>query len=108
MDAWIKGIRRLTVIYYNYVPPEAAAELLEAGEIMGITIRIGISLGARFRGRNIRLIWVPRGFCDAADFLSFLAEPAVRAFMDQERQGSEYHTRHVLAVLHDFNGKTRS
>ncbi len=24
MDAWIKGIRRLTVIYYNYVPPEAA------------------------------------------------------------------------------------
>ena len=107
MDAWIKGIRRLTVIYYNYVPPEAASELLEAGEIMGITIRIGISVGAQFRGRNIRLIWVPRGFCDARDFLSFLSEPAVRAFMDEERQVSEYQTSHVIAVLHEFNGKHR-
>ncbi|MEK7374009.1 MAG: hypothetical protein AABZ85_03170, partial [Thermodesulfobacteriota bacterium] len=89
MDAWIKGIRRLTVIYYNYVSPEAASELLEAGEIMGITIRIGISVGAQFRGRNIRFIWVPRGFCDAKDFLSFLAEPAVRTFMAEERQVSE-------------------
>ena len=107
MDAWIKGIRRLTVIYYNYVPPEAASELLEAGEIMGITIRIGISVGAQFRGRNIRLIWVPRGFCDAGDFLSFLSEPAVRVFMDEERQVSEYQTNHVIAVLHEFNGKHR-
>ncbi len=103
MDAWIKGIRRLTVIYYNFVPPEAAAELLEAGEIMGITIRIGISLGARFRDRSTRLIWVPRGFCDAKDFLSFLAEPAVRAFMDDERRVSEYQQNHVLMVLEEFN-----
>jgi hypothetical protein len=103
MDAWIKGIRRLTVIYYNYVPPEAASELLEAGEIMGITIRIGISVGARFRDRNIRLIWVPRGFCDAGDFLSFLAEPAVRGFMEEERRVSEYQQSHVIAVLQEFN-----
>ncbi|MHB9097775.1 MAG: hypothetical protein ACYC5X_08125 [Syntrophales bacterium] len=103
MDAWIKGIRRLTVIYYNYVPPEAASELLEAGQIMGITIRIGISVGARFRGRNIRFIWVPRGFCDARDFLSFLAEPAVRAFMDEERQVSEYQRDHVVTLLDEFN-----
>ncbi len=103
MDAWIKGIRRLTVIYYNYVPPEAASELLEAGQIMGITIRIGISVGARFRGRNIRFIWVPRGFCDARDFLSFLAEPAVRAFMDEERQVSEYQKDYVIRLLDEFN-----
>ena len=107
MDAWIKGIRRLTVIYYNYVPPEAASELLEAGDIMGITIRIGISVGAQFRGRNIRLIWVPRGFCDAKDFLSFLSEPAVRAFMEEERQVSEYQTHYVISVLQEFNGKHR-
>jgi hypothetical protein len=107
MDAWIKGIRRLTVIYYNYVPPEAASELLEAGEIMGITIRIGVSVGAQFRGRNIRFIWVPRGFYDARDFLSFLADPPVRTFMDEGRQVSEYQRRHVLAVLEEFNLKHR-
>jgi hypothetical protein len=107
MDAWIKGIRRLTVIYYNYVPQEAASELLDAGEIMGITIRIGISLGTQFRDRNIRLIWVPRGFCDTRDFLSFLSEPAVQAFMEQERQISEYHTSYVISVLQEFNEKHR-
>ncbi len=103
MDAWIKGIRRLTVIYYNYVPPEAASELLDAGEIMGITIRIGISVSARFRGQNIRFIWVPRGFSDAKDFLSFLEKPAVRAFMEEERQVSACQESYVIAVLQEFN-----
>ena len=107
MDAWIKGIRHLTVIYYNYVPPDAAAELLDAGEIMGITIRIGISLGAQFRSRNIRLIWVPRGFCDARDFLSFLSELDVKAFMEEEKQVSEYQTSYVISVLQEFNEKHR-
>ncbi len=107
MDAWIKGIRRLTVIYYNFVPPEAASELLDAGAIMGIAIRIGVSMGAQFRGRNIRLIWVPRGFSDARDFLSFLAEPSVRCFMEEERQVSEYQKSHVIAVLNEFNQKHR-
>ena len=90
MDAWIKGIRRLTVVYYNFVPPEAAGELLEAGRIMGITIRIGVSLGAQFRGKNVRFIWVPRGFADSRDFLAFLEEPHVRAFMEEGRQVSRY------------------
>ncbi len=107
MDAWIKGIRRLTVIYYNFVPPEAAAELLDAGQVMGITIRIGVSLGSRFRGRGIRFIWVPRGFTDAGDFLAFLAEPTVRAFMEEEQQVSEYQKRHVLTVLGEFNERHR-
>jgi len=107
MDAWIKGIRRLTVIYYNYVPSEAAAELLEAGEIMGITIRIGVSVGAQFRGRNVHFIWVPRGFADARDFLSFLSDPPVRAFLDEGRCVSEYQKSHVLAVLGEFNERHR-
>ena len=48
MDAWIKGVRRLRVIYYNYIQASFAAELLEAAEIMGITMRIGIEFAARF------------------------------------------------------------
>lgn len=107
MDAWIKGIRRLTVIYYNYVPPEAAAELLEAGEIMEITIRIGVSVGVQFRGRRIHFIWVPRGFADARDFLSFLADSPVRAFLEEGRRVSEYKQSHVLAVLGEFNRRHR-
>lgn len=103
MDAWIKGIRRLTVIYYNYVPPEAASELLAAGAIMDIEIRIGVSVGAHYRGRSIRFIWVPRGFSDAGDFLAFLADPTVQAFMDEGRRLSEYNRHCILEVLGEFN-----
>jgi hypothetical protein len=106
-DAWIKGIRRLTVIYYNYVPPETAEELLQAGKIMGITIRIGVSFAARFRGRYVRFIWVPRGFTDTQDFLHFLAQPSMAAFMEKGRKVSEFQERYVLNVLQEFNDKHR-
>ena len=84
MDAWIKGIRSLTVIYYYHVRPEAARELLEAAETMGISVRIGLEFGARFRGRFVQFIWAPRGFSGAHDFLDFLAQPEVGALIDRK------------------------
>ena len=103
MDAWIKGIRRLRVVYYNYIQAPFAAELLEAAEIMGITMRIGIEYAARFRGRYVQLIWVPRGFIDTQAFLCFLTEAPVRALMEEGRQISEYRQQQVLQVLDAFN-----
>lgn len=41
LDAWSKGIRRLTVVYYHHVPTVAVAELLEAAATMGVTVRLG-------------------------------------------------------------------
>lgn len=34
MDARVKGIRRLTVVYYNFVDPKVVYELYEAAHIM--------------------------------------------------------------------------
>ncbi|MBU2550642.1 MAG: hypothetical protein KKB20_19695 [Proteobacteria bacterium] len=103
MDAWIKGIRRLRVIYYNYIQPQFATELLEAAEIMGITIRIGIELSARFRDRYVQLIWVPRGFQDSQSFLAFLDEDPVQRLMEEGRKVSEYQHGYVLDMLRAFN-----
>ena len=36
MDARVKGIRRLSVVYYNFIDPNVAFELMEAASIMGI------------------------------------------------------------------------
>jgi hypothetical protein len=103
MDAWIKGIRSLTIVYYNYIRPEVAAELLEAAEIMGVKVRLGVELPARYRDRYVQLMWVPRGFSDADDFLAFLAQDSVREFMAAGYQVSEYKKARVLEVLEDFN-----
>ncbi len=103
MDAWIKGIRRLRVVHYNYIEPRFAAELAEAARIMEIDIRIGIEFYTPFRGRYINLIWVPRGFPDAQAFLCFLEEPAVAALMADGRRASEYQQAYVMALLEAFN-----
>jgi len=103
MDAWIKGIRRIRVIYYNFIQPRFAAELLEAARIMEIEIRIGIEVSARFRGRYAQLIWVPRGFTDTQGFLAFLAEPRTQTFLAEGRQVSEYQQQYVFSVLEEFN-----
>ncbi len=107
MDAWIKGIRRLRVIYYHYIDPPSAAELMEAARIMGIQLRIGIEFPARFRDKTIQLIWVPRGFADTQAFLCFLTEAPVRRLMDQGRKVSRYKEQQVLCLLDAFNRKHR-
>ncbi|MEW5734411.1 MAG: hypothetical protein AB1921_06130, partial [Thermodesulfobacteriota bacterium] len=107
MDAWIKGIRRLRVIYYNHVEPVVAAELLEAANIMGVDVRIGVEFSARFRDRFTQLIWTPRGFADSQAFLCFLAEPMVMAFMEEGRKVSAYQAAPVLTMLSRYNEKHR-
>ncbi len=105
MDAWIKGIRSLTVISYNHVSPAAATELLEAAAIMGLDVRLGLEFSPPFRGRFLKIIWTPRGFIDAHDFLSFLEQERVRDFLDQGRKVSAFHEDHVIRLLHAFNDR---
>ena len=103
MDAWIKGIRRLRVIHYNYIEPRFAAELLEAARILDIDIRIGIEFSSRYINKYAQLIWVPRGFSDVQSFLCFLAEPPVINLMEAGRHASLYQQQHVMDLLSKFN-----
>lgn len=107
MDAWIKGIRKLTVVYYNYVSEEAAAELLEAAEIMGVSVRIGLELRVEHRGRYIKLLWTPRDVSGSEDFQAFLARPAVAEFMRQGLEASRQQQSYTWSVLDKFNASLR-
>ncbi len=103
MDAWIKGIRRLRVIHYNFIEPRSAAELFSAARIMDMDVRIGVEFYARYRDKYIQLIWAPRGFADTQDFLCFLAEPQVIKLMEQGRKVSQFQQKYVMALLKRFN-----
>ena len=107
MDAWIKGIRNLTVIYYNYVDPEVAEELLEAGAILDVHIRIGIEISSRFLDKYVRITWSPHGFTDSHSLLHFLRENQVRELMAEGRQVSIYQQQYVFEVLDAFNSTHR-
>ncbi|GAB1409689.1 hypothetical protein MASR1M90_08430 [Desulfovibrionales bacterium] len=107
LDAWIKGLRYLTVVYYNYVRPEVVEELLGAAALLDMHIRIGIEVSCRFRDKYVRITWEPHGFADAKAFQDFLREPAVRAFMEEGRKVSAYQQRYVLNALEAFNVRHR-
>lgn len=103
MDAWIKGIRSLTVIYYNYTEAHAVDELFRAASIMGITIRLGIEFRAQFRGRFIEFIWEPGGLKDRQAVNDFMHEEAVCKLFEEGRAASAYTSRHVFAMLDRYN-----
>ncbi len=103
MDAWIKGIRSLTVVYYNHVSEDAAEELLRAASIMGINVKIGIEYMVGFRGRQARLIWIPRGFSGSLGFLDFLKTSRVIEFMKKGKEVSRLTRSHILKLLEQFN-----
>jgi hypothetical protein len=107
MDAWIKGIRYLTIVYYNYVDAEAVREIMIAAETVGIHVRVGIEYAAPFHGRYVHFIWVPRGFSGVQDFLEFLSEPPTRHLMRLGKAVSEWQAEYVFMVLERWNNVHR-
>lgn len=103
MDAWIKGLRQLTVIYYNYVEPRAVQELMQAADIMGIDIRIGLEFRARFRGRYIDFIWEPIELDGARGMANFLEEESMRQLMHDGRSASAFMGKYVFSMLEKYN-----
>ncbi|WP_319762705.1 hypothetical protein [Maridesulfovibrio sp.] len=107
MDAWIKGIRKLKVVYYNYVRPEVLEELLEAGSILDLEVRVSIELSARFRNKFVRFTWEPNVLSDSSSYHNFLEKKQVADFFEQGREVSRYQQKYVFDVLEEFNNKHR-
>jgi hypothetical protein len=105
MDAWIKGIRNLTVVYYNYVKPDVVTELLEAAAIMDIKVRIGIELPALFREKYIQIVWAPRGFTDQQDFINFFSKMPVKEFFKEQQRVFDFQQRYTFELLNVFNDR---
>ena len=107
MDAWIKGLRMLDVVYYNFVEPVAVSELLQAAKIMGIEVRVGVEFQARFRDRFVQFIWQPQGFTDWRDMLAFFDEKPTQHLMRMGREASLYNHQYVLKLLEQYNARLR-
>ena len=107
LDAWIKGIRYLTVIYYNSVRAEVVNELIEAATLLDIRVQIGIEMSARFRDKYVRFTWEPHGFSNNDSFLDFLKKETTIQLMDEGMEVSRYQQQYVFDVLERYNGHHR-
>lgn len=107
MDAWIKGLRSLTVAYEYCLDPEAAREVLRAAEIAGIDVRIGLDFQVPFYDRFVHLFWIPRGFTSNDDFLSFLHQTRLTKLMERGREVLEWRRKCVLRAMRTWNETQR-
>lgn len=103
MDAWLKGIRTLKVIYDDYAPPSAAAELIAAAEVMDVTIRIGIRFHRWFRGTRVTLLWTPRGFSGPRGFTEFLETEPMQELIAEGREVDAARAALFADLVADYN-----
>jgi hypothetical protein len=103
MDAWLKGIRTLKVIYDDYAPPVPAAELIAAAEIMDVTVRIGIRFHRFFRGTRVTVVWTPRGFSGPRGFTEFLELPPMQALIAEGRRIDSARAALFAELVADYN-----
>ncbi len=103
MDAWIKGIRDLKVIYYDFIPLEAARELLTAADYLNIKIRIGVDFQTTYREKKVNIIWTPRGFKGTNHFIKFLKKESTSNFFKKGKEAKEYREHLILAKFDYFN-----
>ncbi|MDR2574207.1 MAG: hypothetical protein LBC94_07710 [Desulfovibrio sp.] len=108
MDAWVKGLRSLTVAYEYCVSAGVASELLKASEITGITVRVGIEYHIPFYEKQVSLFWIPRGFSGNEDFLEFLHDPKVAELMEKGRDVLVWRKERTLEVLRAWNAGLRA
>ncbi|WP_031482073.1 hypothetical protein [Maridesulfovibrio frigidus] len=103
MDAWIKGIRSLTVVYYNHVGVVESRELYEAARIMGISVKVGIEYQIRWQNRTAGLIWTLDGFDNGRDFERFIQSKEVVKFLSEGLEVSRWLQKQVLRCVQNFN-----
>ncbi|OEU70852.1 MAG: hypothetical protein BA863_16120 [Desulfovibrio sp. S3730MH75] len=107
MDAWIKGIRSLTVVYYNHVGVVESRELYEAALIMGISVKVGIEYQIRWQNRTAGLIWTLDGFDNGRDFERFIQSNEVVKFFSEGLEVSRWLQKQVIRCVQNFNASQR-
>ncbi|MBI9112510.1 hypothetical protein [Maridesulfovibrio ferrireducens] len=107
MDAWIKGIRSLTVVYYNHVGVVESRELYEAARIMDIEVKVGIEYQIRWQNRTAALIWTLDGFDNGRDFERFIQSKEVVKFLSEGLEVSRWLQKQVIRCVHNFNKQQR-
>lgn len=103
MDAWVKGIRNLTVVYYNFMDAAVARELFASARILGVNVRVGIEFRARFRDRFVKIVWGPSGLRDDGDIDEFFRQERIRELLRLGREVQARRTRYVNEVAEAFN-----
>lgn len=74
LDAFVKGISELTVVYSGLDAKDSIQETIEAGNILGIKVNIGIEFSVGKSGERRHYIFIPPSFEESAELFNFFSQ----------------------------------
>lgn len=74
LDAFVKGISELTVVYSGIDAKDSIHETIEAGIILGIKVNIGIEFSVGKSGERRHYVLIPPSVENSADFFKYIEE----------------------------------
>ena len=104
LDAFIKGISRLTLAYYDIPHRDIIFEAMESGRILGVEVSIGIEFSVGRRTRRKHFLFLPPAVTYDA-FLEFfnLNCAALAHFYDGLDENRNHRRRVITEILENFN-----
>lgn len=104
LDAFIKGISRLTLAYYDIPHRDIVFEAMEAGRILGVEVSIGIEFSVGRRTRRKHFLFLPPAVTFEAFLEFFNSNCAVLAhFYDGLDENRNHRRRVITEILEHFN-----
>lgn len=105
IDSFVKGLSRITLLYNAVGEERMISEAISAGEILGISVEIGIEFSVGHGGCRRHYLYVPPAFKRSRDFFAFLKEH--EADLAELRTGlhKNVENRHqsIVSVIRQFN-----
>lgn len=105
LDAFIKGLSRLTVAYYDLDDEAVVAEAIEAGEILGVQVRVGVEFSVGPEQGRLHFMWIPPQQEGLAGLRRFLDEhrASLGPFWEGLATNARRRSAAVAALLAHFN-----
>jgi hypothetical protein len=107
LDAYIKGLSRLTIVYEDFLEPEALTEALEAGRIMGIAVAIGLEcLVQTKQKRRLYHVLLLEGYSSVQELKALISSPAFTRVRRLVESNYEEYDRIYAELIHEFNRRS--
>ncbi|MBQ9396077.1 MAG: hypothetical protein IJU23_11285 [Proteobacteria bacterium] len=105
LDAFIKGMSRITVAYYDVAERQLYEEVFLAGRILGIRVQVGIEFSVGKKYARVHYLYVPKQGVEFAALSTFLdeKEQTLAPFWNGLKENAARRHRTVTELLDTFN-----
>ncbi len=105
IDAFIKGISRITVAFNLLSDHGNLEEMLEAGNILGIRINLAVEFSVKGSGGRFHFMFLLPYLSNRQALVEFLShnKERLRAFVEGLAENQRNRVRAIRAIIQDFN-----